>query len=355
MNSIFKKSLHKVLFLVLTLVCVVACKKQATQPLPPLPKDPRTYTWTIDTLKSNSGQTLMRSIWGSSTKNIYTVGWDAGSLGDMFHFDGQKWKIFQEILTPYGGPLGRPFGLQRILGVDANNIWVVGRWSADLPEQDSTLILHFNGQNWQSAPTVGGHPLQGIWGTSPDDIWAGGVKGALYHYDGVSWQQKQPPRPFWYNSFAGLSTNEVYALAYEYDAQGRGTRYLSMWDGVEWRILQSFTGLPREGAPFGDIALFAVDGQLFSAGNGVFRKIASGWEKLLSPAQTVFYGMHGTAADNLFLVGIHGRVYHYNGTDWDQLIDLAFYGLSWYDVWTDGTETFIVGNDGGVSYVAHGK
>lgn len=65
--------------------------------------------------------------------------------------------------------------------------------------------------------------------------------------------------------------------------------------------------------------------------------------------------MHGTAADNLFVVGIHGRVYHYNGTDWDQLIDLAFYGLSWFDVWTDGTETFIVGNDGSVSDVAHGK
>ncbi len=38
-------------------------------------KDPRTYTWTADTLEyPHSAQTLMYRIWGSSFKDVYVVG-----------------------------------------------------------------------------------------------------------------------------------------------------------------------------------------------------------------------------------------------------------------------------------------
>ncbi len=359
MNSAFKKKLHTALFLMLALVCIVACKKQATQPdPPPPPKDPRTYTWTIDTLKSVGGNMVMQSIWGSSPSDIYVVGHDAGPRR-IVHFDGDSWQDVK-LHTSEGGPLNGPFNLKRIFGFSKENIWLIGGLESPNPPPppafpDSTLIVHFNGMQWQMIPMVPkGSILQAIWGDSPQNLWAGGLYGTLYHYDGTAWKRKQPPKSFWYNSFAGLSANEVYALAYEYDAQGRDIRYLSMWDGTEWRILQSFTGLPREGAPFGHLVLFAIDGQLFSAGHSVFRKTTSGWENILSPFRTIFYGMHGIATDNLFAVG-NGVVYHFNGNDWKQIIDLAFYGVSWIAAWTDGTEAFIVGNDGSVSYVAHGK
>ncbi len=72
------------------LACLSSCKKNPVGPIEP--KDPRTYTWTIDTLAyPGSYQTIMQSIWGSSPSDVYVVGHNDGGYGKMYHFDGKMW------------------------------------------------------------------------------------------------------------------------------------------------------------------------------------------------------------------------------------------------------------------------
>jgi exonuclease V gamma subunit len=33
-------------------------------------------------------------------------------------------------------------------------------------------------------------PVQAVWGTAADDVWAAGYQGLLMHWDGASWRQE---------------------------------------------------------------------------------------------------------------------------------------------------------------------
>ncbi len=72
------------------LIVAFACKKDSPEEPPKeIPKDPRTYTWTVDTIAyPGSFQTTMRAIWGSAPNDVYVVGHnERGGLGKMFHYD----------------------------------------------------------------------------------------------------------------------------------------------------------------------------------------------------------------------------------------------------------------------------
>ncbi|HMK38708.1 MAG TPA: hypothetical protein VK569_05155, partial [Bacteroidota bacterium] len=78
--------------LCLSLICL-ACNHPARYVAPEPEPDPRNFTWTIDTIAlPGSTSTLMKSIWGSSTRDIYAVGRADRSGGAMFHYDGVSWR-----------------------------------------------------------------------------------------------------------------------------------------------------------------------------------------------------------------------------------------------------------------------
>lgn len=74
---------------ILFLMLQMSCKEKIVGPEF---KDPRTYTWIIDTLAyPGSFQTSMQDIWGSSPNDVYVVGHNDRGFGKMFHFDGKQW------------------------------------------------------------------------------------------------------------------------------------------------------------------------------------------------------------------------------------------------------------------------
>jgi hypothetical protein len=116
-------------------------------------KDPRQYTWSVDTLAyPGSFQTSMRDIWGSSPKDVYVVGHNSQAFGKMYHFDSKTWNSVR-ITVLEGGTIGGVITLSGIYGFAANDIWAVGDRSYDNPKPppnfiDSSLVIHYDGKKW---------------------------------------------------------------------------------------------------------------------------------------------------------------------------------------------------------------
>jgi hypothetical protein len=81
--------------------------------------------------------------------------------------------------------------------------------------------------------------ISGLWGSSPDDVWAGGGGGTfenyLWHYDGkkwIAWFASHPQR-VWCTAEAifGFASNDVWIGGQSFGDPGAG---LSHWDGSQW-------------------------------------------------------------------------------------------------------------------------
>src|SRR5512140_2892642 len=157
-------------------------------------KNPRTYIWTIDTLRyPGSWQIVMEGIWGSSASDVYVVGHNDAGSGKMFHFDGHSWQAVK-LNAMEGGLIHGAIDLHAIYGFGKNDIYAVGEriYSNLFPPPnffDSSLVIHYDGVSWREIPLVRSGPfraLWGLWGSSLTDLWAAGLSGTLIHITGTS-------------------------------------------------------------------------------------------------------------------------------------------------------------------------
>jgi hypothetical protein len=353
------------------LICLVSafsligCEKSPTGPEPF--KDPRTYTWTIDTLAyPGSFQTTMRDIWGSSASDVYVVGHNDQNRGLMWHFDGSKWRDVA-LSTTQGGTIAGPIDLSAIYGFATNDIWAVGERIYTNPTPppnflDSSLIIHYDGVSWREVALPRQRALTNIWGSSPSDIRLGGLNGTLYHYDGLSVKKDSVPLfipkdadPL-YNFFSitGKSSDEVYLLLFAPPPKVVADHfYLFKRQSNSWVLLDStYTYWHR--------IWMSPMGTLYTVGAGVYRRAGSTWQSMQLDVITSL-GISGISDNNLFVVGysgvggISGEVYHFNGTDWFPFRSVQLRNLQYYAIWADGREAFIVGNNNQQTLVLHGR
>ncbi len=324
-------------------------------------KDPSKYTWTVDTL-AGTFQTAMRSIWGSSPTNIYIVGHnDQPGPGTMFRFNGKTWNTTGFHVVE-GGPVRGPVSLSCVYGFASNDVWSVGERIYDnrpgVPSfLDSSLIIHWNGMQWKEYK-VSGRYLIAVGGSAPNDVWAVGVN-TVFHFDGVSWQKMQvpiPPQGIQFHSVIGINQNDAYMIGYRNDVvQPADTNayFLYHFDGTAWSVFDSVIQTPY--SPIGKFGqeLFSIKGILYSSFNGVYREENGVWVNVLDDGWAWFLG--GNDINNIFAVGGLGTIYWYNGSTWKRISVPAIGDTPLYGVWTDGTEVFIVGNDGLKTYILHGK
>lgn len=179
-------------------------------------------------------------------------------------------------------------------------------------------------------PLPFGVNLDGVWGSSPIDIWAVGDGGTIAHYDGDNWRFVATPTTKNLNAIFGLSASDVWAVGDD----GIAVHY----DGTRWS--ESATGstvdLNDVWAASGDRA-WAVGDEL---------TILSYRDGVWSTAETgSFYSYNcvwGSDSDNVYVGGDGSNARHWNGTLWDwfgvsssavspQLMDI--WGTGPNDVW----------------------
>ncbi|MGA9121300.1 MAG: hypothetical protein WB699_18175 [Bacteroidota bacterium] len=283
-------------------------------------------------------------------------------MGKMYHYDGASWEPVK-LITYEGGLISGAIDLSDVFGFATNDVFAVGQRIFDNPTPppnflDSSLIIHYDGNNWTEVPIVPGRELVGVWGSSNLDVWAGGVEASLYHLEARSWRKYPQTDTSWFSQFGGFSSTDVYALSYAWDSDLRDNtyHYLWHWDGHSWSLDDYFPERYDLPVKFGTSSISVIDGSLYTVGIGLFRRSGTGWENIYTgPQGTYFEEMSGPSNRNVFAVGNNGVVCHYNGSNWYQFPEFVSPTVSYYGVWFDGKEVFVVGNDGHRTYVLHGK
>lgn len=211
------------------------------------------------------------NVWGPAGDDLYAVG-GRQSDGLVMHYDGRRWaRLSLGLDTPR---------LHWSYGFGRDDVTVVG---------DQGTVVRWNGRAWSPEATPTRAPLWGVWGASPDDLWAVGGTGdgesapVLLHRDGAGWTAVEVPTLMragvgaffkvwgtgadnvyvvgqrgvvlhrhggrWREEFAGVSgdlvslwgTDASHVLA----VGGRGNALVARWDGSAWtaRSLDPLPGL----------------------------------------------------------------------------------------------------------------
>jgi hypothetical protein len=242
------------------------------------------------------------SVWGTSARDVWTVGGDPGDGPLVLHFDGSQWR---RLATAQTGDLWWVHGF-----VDGP-VFLGG---------EAGMILRYEGGSFTRETTpAAGATVFGIWGTSPTDLWAvggsGGSAGFVWHRDAAGWSAVTTPAGFsgaavfkvW-----GTRTDEVWLCG------GMGT--LMHWDGAALAMVP--TGTTRT-----LLTIHAIEGATAAVGGAgsaviVEPDAAGAWHDVTPaidaegtlPPQLM--GVWLTGPTTGFASGIYGTVMRRSGGAW---------------------------------------
>jgi hypothetical protein len=269
--------------------------------------------WSVATPTSS----YVVSITGSGAGDVSAVGTDGfGNASQLLHWDGASWTdaplpdptVDPSIATLWQAPAssgdlwavgqggvmaertsgtwgsrsqGPTGNLTGVWAGSATDAWAVGAVHATGGGIGAAQILRWDGSVWAESSLPASLPvmeLVAVWGSGPDDIWAGGNSVddvmTMLHWPGDSdaWNVVPTPPGFYLAALGGTGPADAWAVGDT--ATGGGIMH---WDGTSWTTTFSL--------PSGD------------NGSGLLSVWAS-------------------SASDAWAVGIAGAVVHWNGTTW---------------------------------------
>jgi hypothetical protein len=264
--------------------------------------------WEVDTLGSPGDQ--LRDVWGLDENNVWAVGYVemSGTTSGIIKWDGTSWQ-------PYASTQGVKYG---IYGFDENNLVYVGESS------NTGIIGIWNGSTWTiyhrdyfQSQGFTAYPLNAVWGSSPEDIWAVGREGTIVHWDGEKWEKVDLslPEDFIFWDIHGTDSDDVYAAGNVENEEYK----LFHFDGNQWNeILSGESGgnlQPTVYSPRRDVVYF-LDLQLYRIVNGVTEEIT------LPNKRSAIYKIRGSGTNRIVTVGVYTEVFYYNGSSWTKQEEL---------------------------------
>jgi hypothetical protein len=290
---------------------------------PETPGEPEPKAWQ---LVQEAVPGALLSVWGSSASDVWTVGADAGdgAGSTVLHLEGGSWSRL---------PTGQSGDLWWVHGFAGGPLFMGGAGG---------MILRYQDGSFTRMQTPGTGVVFGVWGSSPDQMWAvggeaGGSQGAFaWRLEGETWTEA----PGFPSDLA--ATDALWKVFGRGDSDvwmvGTGGKLLH-WDGTA--LTPAFAGLAE--------SLFTVhgNGQRFVTvggfGTGLLLEHAIG-----APASDAWVNMSPPGAPSLIgvcltdqgghAVGEFGYVAERGPNGWvseDTGLDAVFGVRNLHSVWID--------------------
>ncbi len=139
-----------------------------------------------------------------------TEGWAVEDDGSIYRYNGIGWSINNQ--AP--GFSSSSYWAQSIMPFGENDIWV-GGYSRHPDSNISTWLYHWNGSIWESMWDYNddsGDYISGIDGVSSTDIWFVGSGGVILHWDGNQIQSATSPTTNYLYDVQMISENDGWAV-----------------------------------------------------------------------------------------------------------------------------------------------
>jgi len=246
-----------------------------------------------------------------------------------------------------GSPTDRT--LQGIWGSSDNNVYVVG---------DSGTIVRYDGGSWstQTSGTTSG--LKGVWGSSSTDIFAVGDTHTtskknyytILHYNGSAWSYQTTPQSS--NSLYGVwgwNSSNVFAVG----ANGAILKY----NGSTWTAQTSGSSATLRGVWGSSATNVWVVGDRYKSGSTYYYTLlhttngGTSWTAVSKTGGQDLKGIWGTDANNMFAVGANGTILRSTdgGTSWAAMGVPTGFTTTLYGVWgSSATDVYAVGAGGAI-------
>ena len=186
--------------------------------------------------------------------------------------------------------------------------------------------------SWQTM-TQTNQTLHAIWGINNTQIFACGIHGMIYYYNGQTWESQNSGTIEWLYDIWGISSSSIYAVG------SKGT--ILHFNGVQWNPMISNTQQDLY-AIWGasDQAIFAVGKSgtiLFFDGNQ--------WHQSQSPVQYNLNDIIGFSEQKVFAVGDNATWLSFDGNQWKTTILPVNTSLN--TIWGASEDTlYAAGKDG---------
>ena len=189
------------------------------------------------------------------TKQYWAVGYFINKKGYSQtlseHWDGANWSV---VSSPNPKETSENT-LNGITVVSANDVWAVGQ-AHYFGNPSQTLIEHWNGSQWSVVPSPNAsqqnNVLNAVAAVSTNDVWAVGYdynarlsqQSLVEHWNGTSWSIVSNPGPTGsdniLNAITVVSANDVWTVGSFYNSSQNQTQTLiKHWNGTSWGIVSS--------------------------------------------------------------------------------------------------------------------
>ena len=269
------------------------------------------------------------AVWAFSPSDVWVL--DGSST--VQRFDGATWST---LATPSTG------GLACIYALSTTDVWLCA----------GTEVLHYDGSTFIASDVTTPTGLDGltsIWASSPSDVWAVGDDAIVAHFDGTTWTRTIVGSPF-KSSIWGSGPRDLYALS---------TFDLSHYDGIAWSEVDLGAG---GGGGDGQIwGTSATDVWVMPGSEHLSHYDGTAWTAVDLDLVGDLAAVWGPAPDDLWAAGSAGAIAHYDGSSWTEVTHqkigspylrqlLAVHGTASDDIWIVGHQ---LGDSGSTGLIYH--